>query len=49
MILLPINLEHFHWFLVCADLTKNTIYIIDSMNPREEDAKEHGRHFKKFL
>lgn len=31
MILLPVNIEHYHWFLLCADLTQNKIFVIDSM------------------
>lgn len=35
-ILLPVNIEHTHWFLLCADLIEDKIYIIDSMTHRED-------------
>lgn len=31
MILVPINIEKYHWFLLAADLTEDKFYIIDSM------------------
>jgi Ulp1 family protease len=30
-LLLPINIEKYHWFMLVADLTKNKFSIIDSM------------------
>lgn len=31
MIAFPINLKNFHWFVVVFDVTKETFYMIDSM------------------
>lgn len=31
MILVPINIEKYHWFLLALDLTEDKFYIIDSM------------------
>ena len=46
---MPINIERYHWFLLCADLQRNTIFIADSMSAKEEDAKFYANNFKKFL
>ena len=31
MVMVPINIEKFHWFLICADLVDEKFYVIDSM------------------
>ena len=49
MILIPVNIEHFHWFLICADLVNSAIYVIDSMSHREEEALTEATNLKKFL
>ena len=49
MIFVPVNIEHYHWFLLCADLVNKQILVIDSMHPREEEAMQHALNFKKFL
>ena len=38
MIVIPVNIQHYHWFVLAADLPRNTIYIIDSLTHLEEAA-----------
>lgn len=42
-ILLPVNIEHYHWFLMVIDLNKHTVHLLDSMNTGKthEDAKQY--------
>lgn len=48
MVMLPVNIQHYHWFLICADLVEDKFYVIDSMKS-STDHSQYVNNFKKFL
>jgi Ulp1 family protease len=48
MIMLPINIDKYHWFLICADLVEDKFYVVDSMRS-STDHSVYVNNFKKFL
>ena len=47
-VMLPINIEKYHWFLICADLVEEKFYVIDSMRS-STDHTPYINNFKKFF
>lgn len=49
MIMVPINIEKSHWFLLCLDLVDDKFLVIDSMHSSLERANQFVGTFKKFF
>ena len=49
MLVMPVNLTHYHWLILVADLVNEKFYIVDSMKTSTETAQKIVQNFKVFF
>jgi sentrin-specific protease 1 len=48
IVVVPINLTHYHWLLLVVDQVNNKFYVVDSMRTNEEKAQTYVNTFITF-